>query len=102
MLLNTADLPTAPLAVNITMVMATLVQLEWSRPQPVNGIISHYTVTCSQSEGSTLRLETAVNESAAVSNLQPFSNYTCCVSATNQVGEGNETCVETTAEQVTM
>ncbi len=91
------------MAVNITMVMATLIQLEWSRPQPVNGsIISHYTVTCSQSEGSTVRLETAIDESATVSNLRPFSNYTCCVSATNQAGEGNKTCVEVGTEKAGM
>ncbi len=90
------DLPTAPLGVNITRVTSTIIQLEWCRPQPVNGIISHYTVTCStNSGGSTMRQEKAVSESVIVSNLHPFTNYTCCVSATNEAGQGNETCVET-------
>ncbi len=93
-----ADLPPAPLGVYVTMVTSTLIQLEWSQPQ-LNGTLSHYTVTCSpDSGGSTVRQKRAVSESVIVSNLRPVTNYTCCVSATNQAGQGNETCVQTRTE----
>ena len=28
-----------------------------------------------------------------VTNLQPFTSYTCCVSASNQAGEGDDGCI---------
>ena len=88
------DLPTAPLAVNITELTYKSIQLEWSRPQPINGIISHYTITCLQADGTFVSLNTTADGLETVSNLQQLTNYTCCISATNQVGEGNDTCVE--------
>ncbi len=87
------DLPTAPLAVNITDITYKSIQLEWSRPQPINGIISHYTITCLQADGPVVSLNTTTDGLETVSNLQPLTNYTCCISATNQAGEGNDTCV---------
>ncbi len=89
-----SDLPTAPLAVNVTEVTYKSIQLEWSRPQPINGIISHYTITCLQADGTILSLNTTADGLETVSNLQPLTNYTCCISATNQAGEGNQTCVD--------
>ncbi|XP_064392916.1 phosphatidylinositol phosphatase PTPRQ-like isoform X3 [Halichondria panicea] len=88
------DIPTVPLAVNITELTFKSIQLEWSRPQPINGIISHYTITCLQANGTIVSLNTTADGLETVSNLQPLTNYTCCISATNQVGEGNDTCVD--------
>ena len=89
-----SDIPTVPLAVNITELTFKSIQLEWSRPQPINGIISHYTITCLQANGTIVSLNTTADGLETVSNLQPLTNYTCCISATNQVGEGNDTCVD--------
>ncbi|XP_064392934.1 uncharacterized protein LOC135340513 [Halichondria panicea] len=88
------DLPTIPLAVNVTEITYKSIQLEWSRPQPINGIISHYTITCLPANGTIVSLNTTADGLETVSNLQPLTNYTCCISATNQAGEGNETCVD--------
>ena len=40
-----------------------------------------------------MRLNTTADGLETVSNLQPLTNYTCCISATNEAGEGNDTCV---------
>ena len=93
------DLPTAPLAVNVTELTYKSIQLEWSRPQPANGIISHYTITCLQADGTIMSLNTTADGLDTVSSLQPLTNYTCCISATNQAGEGNDTCVDARTER---
>ena len=41
-----------------------------------------------------MRLNTTADGLETVSNLRPLTNYTCCISATNQAGEGNDTCVD--------
>ncbi|XP_064392937.1 phosphatidylinositol phosphatase PTPRQ-like isoform X2 [Halichondria panicea] len=94
-----ADLPTAPLALNIPGITYKSIQLKWSRPQPINGIISHYTITCLQANGTIVRLNTTADGLETVSNLRPLTNYTCCISATNQVGKGNNTCVDARTER---
>ncbi len=88
------DLPTAPLALNIPGITYKSIQLKWSRPQPINGIISHYTITCLQANGTIVSLNTTADGLETVSNLRPLTNYTCCISATNEAGEGNQTCVD--------
>ena len=49
---------------------------------------------CLQGDGTIVRLNTTADRLETVSNLQPLTNYTCCISATNQAGEGNQTCVD--------
>ncbi len=46
-----------------------------------------------------MSLNTTADGLETVSNLQPLTNYTCCISATNQVGEGNDTCVNARTER---
>ncbi len=93
------DLPTAPLALNIPGITYKSIQLKWSRPQPINGIISHYTITCLQANGTIVSLNTTADGLETVSNLQELTNYTCCISATNEAGEGNQTCVDARTER---
>ncbi len=95
-----SDLPTTPLAVNITGITYKSIQLEWSRSQPINGIISYYTTTCLQlADGTIMSLNTTADGLDTVSNLRELTNYTCCISATNQVGKGNDTCVDARTER---
>ena len=69
------------------------------RPIPANGIITDYTLTCS---GSGVQFyEDQVNPtqfinssngqttSITLMNLLPFTNYTCSITATTSVGEGD-------------
>ncbi len=93
------DLPTAPLAVNVIEVTYKSIQLEWSPPQPANGTISHYTISCLQANGTIVSLNTTADGLETVSNLQELTNYTCCISATNEAGEGNQTCVDARTER---
>ena len=91
-------LPTRPVDVIISKTSHTSISLKWSRPEYVNGTLFYYQVVCLYHQNNVSFIQT-VNESITVSNLYPFTHYTCCVSATNQAGEGNETCVETRTEQ---
>ena len=94
-----SDLPTAPLTVNVTGITYKSIQLKWSPPQPANGTISHYTITCLQANGTIVSFNTTADGLETVSNLQPLTNYTCCISATNEAGEGNDTCVDARTER---
>ncbi len=95
-----SGLPTTPLLVNITDITYKSIQLEWSRPQPINGgIISHYTITCLPADGTIVSLNTTADGLETVSNLRELTNYTCCISATNEAGEGNKTCVDARTER---
>ncbi len=84
-------LPTRPVDVGITELTSTSFKLEWSRPLHIDGTLLYYQITCLQSLNN-VWLSTTVNSSVDVSNLQPFTNYTCCISATNQAGEGSSAC----------
>ncbi len=46
-----------------------------------------------------MSLNTTADGLETVSNLQPLTNYTCCISANNQAGEGNDTCVNARTKQ---
>ena len=84
--------PSAPRSVNFTEVTSASAHLEWSSPQYTNGTITHYTIRCSQS-GRNVWFNTSVTTNENVTSLQPFTHHTCCVSANNQAGEGNQSCV---------
>ncbi len=83
--------PTKPVDVGINEITSTSFKLEWSRPLHIYGTLLYYQITCLQNLNN-VWLSTTVNSSVDVSNLQPFTNYTCCISATNQAGEGSSAC----------
>ena len=69
----------------------------WSKPEPANGVITHYTLSCSLSnvqyypyqldiEPSSITIVTSGD--VTVMDLQPFTNYSCFVTANTSVGEG--------------
>ena len=78
--------------VMVTEVSANSIQLEWTTPH-YNGTLSHYTIACKQARDLVWSSISAVTSEIVV-NLQLFTYYTCCVSASNQAGEGNQSCVE--------
>ena len=63
--------------------------LFWSPPHAVdqNGIITNYTVTCSLVDDIIQHMTTSGTR-LTVTGLEPFTNYTCSVSAATVVGSG--------------
>ncbi len=80
-----------PVDVGITKITSTSFKLEWSRPLHIYGTLLNYQITCLQNLNN-VWISTTMNSSVDVSNLQPFTNYTCCISAINQAGEGSSAC----------
>ncbi len=62
----------------------------WRIPDPTNGIISGYTISCSSPSGM---LEPFVFSdsmtTAILENLTPYTVYTCSILATTGAGDGN-------------
>ncbi|XP_064392927.1 uncharacterized protein LOC135340507 isoform X2 [Halichondria panicea] len=83
--------PTRPVDVGINEITSISFKLEWSRPLHIDGTLLYYQIRCLQNLNN-VWLSTTLNSSVDVSNLQPFTNYTCCISATNQAGEGRSAC----------
>ena len=62
----------------------------WMIPDPANGIISGYTISCSSPSG--MLGPFTFNDSVTVTileNLTPYTVYTCTVLATTGAGDGN-------------
>ena len=65
------------------------ITLFWSPPLPSqrNGIIISYSVNCSLNNNVTYTTRTS-NTSLTITGLEPFTNYTCSLSASTIVGDG--------------
>ena len=73
----------------------------WSVPDPANGVLLNYSITCNDSISETFpapSLVTTVN--VTVAGLQPYTVYSCSVVARTNGGVGNasNTAEERTAE----
>ena len=71
--------------------------LTWSAPvnHTDDGAFGNYSINCTSGYTSVL-----TSTATVVTGLQPFTNYTCCITphwATN--GVGPETCATTTTQQ---
>ena len=77
-----------PLNLTISVTPRTML-LFWSPPHAAdrNGIITNYTVTCSLVNDIIQRTTTRETR-LTVTGLEPFTNYTCSVSAATVVGSG--------------
>ena len=69
--------------------------LTWREPVESYGGVLFYDISCSQLQDlNPVQFNTSANTLRKnVTNLQPFTNYTCCVSASNQAGQGNQSCI---------
>ena len=80
-----------PQDIDVTVTSHTLT-LSWSPPLPSqhNGVIISYLINCS-SGGSIINSTRTNSTSLTIAGLQPFTNYTCTVSAATMVGDGPAT-----------
>ena len=92
--------PSAPRNVAVTMTTTNSLTLTWEPPVPANGEISQYSYECVQQgaigeggEGNGERIVVSDDvmgkqRSETISNLQPYTSYTCSVNATTGGGTG--------------
>ena len=76
-----------PLNLNISFVNSTTLLLSWSQPLIPNGIITKYTVNCIEENKKNYTLVTSTTI-ILVSDLSPYTNYTCSVFGHTKVGMG--------------
>ena len=98
-IMSISTAPTAPIGLTVAQSSATQLYVSWSRPIPSNGVINRYTLDCSGSgeqyysdqmvPGPFMMDYGGEMTSAVLSNLLPFTNYTCTISATTGAGEGD-------------
>ncbi len=72
--------------------VADMLMSAWSVPQPANGVLQNYTVTCSPSLPAPMVVphNDSVSEySVRLSGLMAFTNYSCSVMAATNAGTGN-------------
>ena len=76
-----------PLNLNISFINSTTLLLSWLQPLIPNGIIIKYTINCI---GENKKNHTVVTSTAMtlVSDLSPYTNYTCSVFGHTRVGMG--------------
>ena len=90
--------PPAPLGFTLGMVPQSpnTLSASWMEPDPTNGVISGYTVTCNFSSGAPLTFSFNGSVRAApLDNLTPFTSYTCTISATTGAGTGTSSGPQT-------
>ena len=83
------SVPSGPPLNLTTLVTQRTMSLIWSPPHvdDQNGIITSYTVMCSLVDGLVHRSTTSETR-LTVTGLEPFTNYTCSVSAATVIGSG--------------
>ena len=76
-----------PLNLNISFINSFTLLLSWSQPLIPNGIITKYTINCI---GESNKNHTVVTNTTMtlVSDLSPYTNYTCSVFGHTRVGRG--------------
>ena len=74
--------------------------LSWSPPLPSrrNGVIISYRINCSSGDIIINTTRTS-STSLTITGLQPFTNYTCSVSASTIIGDGPAAVVNTTTDE---
>ena len=91
-----SGLPNAPVDVLIIDVTQTTLQLSWFKPNHLHYSypITGYAVLCTSEQGQQHSVPIKSNETflVTVTNLQPFTEYTCCVNADSTMGAGPMNC----------
>ena len=86
--------PSAPINFLLVMVENSPYTLmaSWMEPNPTNGIISNYTIRCTNTNSTTAREPQVITNVSALSvnldGLTPFTTYECTISASTGAGEG--------------
>ena len=64
----------------------------WMESDPTNGIISNYTIRCTNTNSTMAREPQVITDvsalSATLDGLTPFTTYECTISASTGAGEG--------------
>ena len=76
-----------PLNLSISFVNSTTLLLSWSQPLIPNGIIINYTINCIGENNKNHTVVTSTTMTL-VSDLSPYTNYTCSVFGHTRVGIG--------------
>ena len=92
-----------PRNISLTAPTSTTLLLSWKPPEEDagDGTILRYSIVCRFGEGESLPLlnSSASSQSRGITDLHPFTNYNCCVSAQRTNGNSPESCSsETTPE----
>ena len=107
--MNTNDMaalylaPGAPRNISLTAPNSTTLLLCWEPPEedPGDGTILHYSIVCRFGDDDSLPPfnSSASGRSLELTDLLPFTNYNCCVSAQRTNGHSPASCSsETTPE----
>ena len=108
---ETMDFPTSytiyaiapPWNITLAALTSTTLLLRWEPPEedPRDGTILHYSIVCRFGDDDSLPPfnSSASSQSLQLTDLCPFTNYNCCVSAQRTNGNSPESCSsETTPE----
>ena len=76
-----------PLNLNISIINSSTLLLSWSQPLIPNGIITKYTINCIGENNKNHTVVTSITRTL-VSDLSPYTNYTCSVFGHTRVGRG--------------
>ena len=92
-----------PRNISLTALTPTTLLLRWEPPEedPGDGTILQYLIACRFGDGDSLPAcnSSASSQSLQLTDLHPFTNYNCCVSAQRTNGNSPESCSsETTPE----
>ena len=77
----------SPVNLNISFINASTLLLSWSHPSIPNGIITKYTINCIGEDNKNHTVVTNTTMTL-VSDLSPYTNYTCSVFGHTRVGRG--------------
>ena len=94
---NVIDIPGAPLNVQASSVTPSTIGLTWSPPlvsETLGLTIYSYFITCStDSQPDSNTIKTTDSHSATFSQLDPFTQFNCCVAANSNNGKGKFACI---------
>ena len=96
--------PSSPLNFTLASVHCSPTQLSasWSAPIPKNGIITGYSVYCNTSANQSYPEQVIISVvngttlAVTLTELNPYTQNTCYVTANTSVGEGSPSIIETT------
>ena len=92
--------PSGPPQNLVSSVTSRTLTLSWSPPLPSqrNGVIISYLITCSLG-GNIINSTRTSSTSLTITRLQPFTSYTCSVSAATIVGDGPAATASETSDE---